>query len=658
MDFFEAQARARKRTSRLVLLFALAVLITIIVSYTAALLFVQNFEESRSDRAEVVELPRGGVISSHYWRPDVLVPVALGTLTVIALGSLYKWYQFRAGGSAVAESVGGRRVEPGTTDPAERRLMNVVEEMAIASGLPVPAVYLLDDEAAINAFAAGLTSHDAVVAVTRGTLEKLSRDELQGVVGHEFSHILNGDMRLNVRLSAIIFGILLIGLIGRTILRGLSRTRIRSSGDRKGAGPIAVIFAVGLALMIIGYVGYFFGRLIQAAVSRQREFLADASAVQFTRNPAGITGALRKIGGYALGSNINSDKGSAIGHFFFAQGFRSLFDGIWATHPPLPERIRAIDPRFDGAMFEPTQVVDVAQESFVSAGLAPQAAPRPAAPPPLSPAAAPAAMARMGTISPEQISNARLLLATVAPTLRDAARLPASAPALVFGLLLSGDPAVRKKQRDLIAARAGRDALAALDHLNADLRTVGDEQRLPLFHLALPVLRGIPADQLAAFLDTLDELVHADAQVTPFEFALQKLLVHALAIGRAPGSAIVQYQSFHAVADEISVVLSALARASTENPAAAQQAFALGARPLALIADRLRFVDAAAASLANLDAALDKLAAASGAIKQRTLVAAAQVVGADGRILVAEAELLRAISAALDCPMPPLTASA
>jgi Zn-dependent protease with chaperone function len=655
MDFFEAQARARKRTSRLVLLFALAVLGTILASYAAALLLILYTAEEPRDRGRDFGLPAVEGVPRRYWRPEIFGPVALGTIVVVGLGSLYKWHQFSGGGSAVAESVGGRRVDPGTTASAERRLLNVVEEMAIASGIPVPAVFILDDEAAINAFAAGLTPHDAALAVTRGTLEKLTRDELQGVVGHEFSHILNGDMRLNVRISAIIFGILLIGLIGRTILHGLSRARLRSSGDRKGLGPVAGIFAAGLALLIVGYVGYFFGRLIQAAVSRPREFLADAAAVQFTRNPGGLTGALKKIGGYALGSTINSDKGTAIGHFFFAQGFRSSFDGLWATHPALDARIRAIDPRFDGQMFDPPQVVDVSHESFVTAGLAPPTrSPMPSMPP----AAAINAIARMGTLSPQQITNASLLLESVPSELREATRTPATAPALVYGLLLTPEPVLRARQREIVASRAGADAGRSLDRLEPALNQIRPEQRLPLLHLALPVLRGIPPDALSVFLDTLDELVHADAQVSTFEFALQKLLVRALALGHAPGGAVVQYHSFHAVADEISVVLSALAHASTTDSGFAQQAFADGARQLPLIATRLRLLDANSAGMGKLDLALDKLAAASDPIKQRTLSAAARTVGSDGQILIAEAELLRAIAAALDCPMPPLNAVA
>jgi Zn-dependent protease with chaperone function len=249
---------------------------------------------------------------------------------VVGLASLYKWSQYSSGGSAVAEGVGARRIDPRTADLSERRLLNVVEEMAIAAGIPVPAVFLLEDEPGINAFAAGLTTSDAAVCVTSGTMQKLTRDELQGVIAHEFSHILNGDMRLNLRIAAIVFGILVLGLAGRGILwslRGARAPRGKNSG-----GAVVAILVIGVALLVIGYVGYFFGRMIQAAVSRQREFLADASSVQFTRNPGAITGALKKIGGYALGSSLQTEHAAAIGHFFFAQGFTSAFGALWATH--------------------------------------------------------------------------------------------------------------------------------------------------------------------------------------------------------------------------------------------------------------------------------------------------------------------------------------
>ena len=657
MDFFEAQAVAKKRTSRLVVLFVIAVLGTIIAAYAAGLLILGQTERYEPHRAGV----------SYYaerqplWQPKLFTGVAFATLAVVGLASLFKWRQFSAGGSVVARNLGGREVDSRTTHFHERRLLNVVEEMAIASGTPVPAVYILDDEPGINAFAAGLTTSDAVVAVTRGTLEKLNRDELQGVIGHEFSHILNGDMRLNMRLTSLLFGILILGIIGRSIIWSLRFRGARRSRNEKGGGGIALVIAAGVALLIIGYVGYFFGRLIQAAVSRQREFLADASAVQFTRNPTGIAGALKKIGGYALGSSMNSTKSAEIGHFFFAQGFRSRFGGLWATHPPLPERIRAIDASFDGTFFTPPEVVDVREQSFVSAGLVPK---HPSAPPPLVsgiPPVLPAASARLapatiGTLGAEQIAEAHALLESLSPRLRAAAQDPAEAPLLLFALLLDQDPTIRAKQRQVINESASPHglALAPLNELVDLLQGLPAAHRLPLVQLALPALRPLSSAALDAFTGTLHALVHADQQVSTFEFALQKLVTHTLKVGRKPSASIEQYHSFNAVTAEIAIVLSALARASTADPDFAPAAFAAGAAQLKLIESHLRYVGAHETQVTRLDAALDKLAAASFPIRQRTITAAAYVVSADGQLKLAEAELLRAVSAALDCPMPPL----
>ena len=644
MDFFEAQARAKKRTSRLVVLFSLAVLGTIAAGYFGAIFISGQLTQKSArtrDRYGYVQPARAPAL----WQPQLLAVVSLGTLAVIGLASLYKWSEFSAGGSAVAESVGGRRVDPHTTDLAERRLLNVVEEMALASGVPMPTVFVLDDEPAINAFAAGLTTADAVVAVTRGTLEKLTRDELQGVIGHEFSHILNGDMRLNLRLTSLIFGILVIGLAGRGILWSLRGARVNSSRDDKNSGGILVaIGAVGLGLLIIGYVGYFFGRLIQAAVSRQREFLADASAVQFTRNPTGLGGALKKIGGLALGSSLQTSKSAAIGHFFFAQSFRSNFGGLWATHPPLDERIRAIEPTFDGTFIEPPQIVDVGRESFVSARLAP-AHTRPAFQPN-------DVLASIGTLTPALLAEAQELHAALPPRLLAAARAPTEAPILLYGLLIDNDDdSVQRRQLALIARRAGSEALQVFESLDSSLRDLSPEHKLPLVQLALPALKSLRPSALALFFETLDALVHADGRVSPFEFALQKILLRNIALSRASTApSIDQIHSFQAVAPEIATVLSVLAHASSGDTGAA---FAAGAAQLPLLAGRLGPLEPAT-DLVSLDTALDKLATASGPIKQRLLEAAAHVVLADGQVNVEEYELLRAIAATLDVPLPPL----
>ncbi len=319
-SFFEHQERARKRTMWLVLLFALAV-----AGIGATIYLVLAF------------VLTGGEPGGRLWDPELFLWVMALTIGFIGLASLFRVLSLRSGGGAVARMLGGRLVSRDTKDLAERRLLNVVDEMAIASGIPVPEVYVLDEEAGINAFAAGYSVENAAVAVTRGALKILNRDELQGVIAHEFSHILNGDMRLNLRLIGVLFGIFAIAIVGRLILYS-----VRSSAFRRSKA-LAGVFLVGLTLMLVGYIGEFVGRLIQAAVSRQREFLADASAVQFTRNPAGIGGALLKIARLERGSAIEAPRASEAAHLFFGEGVRSMF-GLLATHPPIEERIRRIDP--------------------------------------------------------------------------------------------------------------------------------------------------------------------------------------------------------------------------------------------------------------------------------------------------------------------------
>ena len=672
MDFFQAQEHARRRTTRLVVLFSLAVLGTIALSYLVAMALVNAQRARYTYSADDLT----------WFDPTILAAVAAGTLAVVGLASLYKWSQFRGGGAVVAEGVGGRRVDPQTTDLHERRLLNVVEEMAIASGVAVPAVYVLDTEAGLNAFAAGLTSSDAVVAVTRGTMEKLSRDELQGVVAHEFSHILNGDMRLNVKLAAIVFGILMIGLIGRGILRGFGRGRVRVRG--KGGGGVAVILAIGLAMLVIGYFGFFFGRLIQAAVSRQREFLADASAVQFTRNPGGVAGALRKIGGYALGSHIASDKAGEIGHFFFAEGYdHLLFNGLFATHPPLDTRIRAIDPQWDGRYFVPPTLVDVQTESFQRVGYGPPPLPAAVAlhraynlpddAPPLLPtrtlAFAPAAvMAQIGSLTPRQVDHARSLIDDLPARLRDAARNTQEAPALIYALLTEQHQEVGDAQAAIIATHAGDEALRLVRTLLLPLAGLAADGRLVLAQLALPALRQIAPPAASAFSAACQALITCDQRLSYFEYALQKVVLRNLAVAGDPSAATIQIYSFNAVVAEIGVVVSALAwagalqgreqadgSAAADTPAATA-AFRDGAGQLKLIEDRLTLLDPAACEFAQLDPALDRLAGASFPIKQRVLLACAHTVLHDGVVRDEEAELLRAFAAALACPMPPLIA--
>ena len=352
MDFFARQDHARRQTVKLLVLFAISVAVIIAAVYFVAVLAIHG---SGGGYTRVGPHGRMSITPMSYWDPSVLLAVAFGTGVVIALGSLYKVAELASGGEVVAQMMGGRPVDPQSTDPAERRLLNVVEEMALASGVPVPPVYVMDNEPSINAFAAGHQPSQAVIAVSRGCLEYLTRDELQGVLGHEFSHVLNGDMRLNLRLIGIVFGILSLSIVGYYVMRsagwaGSSRDR----DDRGGSG--SAIFFVGLALFVFGYLGVLLGNIIKAAISRQREFLADASSVQFTRNPAGLAAALKKIGGLAEGSRIRDAHAQEISHMFFGDAFAGSFFNLFATHPPLEERIRLLDPNFDNT-FTPTEPV-------------------------------------------------------------------------------------------------------------------------------------------------------------------------------------------------------------------------------------------------------------------------------------------------------------
>ena len=336
MDFFQRQANARRRTRWLLVYFALAILALAGTFYIVSLspYFHANPEKEGS-----------------FWHPELFGQVAGITLVIIALGSLIKRAKLRKGGKAIAIALGGRALSSPSSDPDERELQNIVEEMSIASGLRAPAIYILDNEPGINAFAAGFTAEDAVIGVTKGAMQLLTRDELQGMIAHEFSHILNGDMRLNLRLVSWIHGILWIALVGQAVLRGARAcVASNSESDLKKAGLGLFFFGsiVGGIIYGLGSMGALFGRLIKSAISRQREFLADAAAVQFTRNPSGLASALKKIGGIAQGSRLQSPLAQEASHMFFGNGLRGSWFGFLSTHPSLKKRIKLLDPGFDG----------------------------------------------------------------------------------------------------------------------------------------------------------------------------------------------------------------------------------------------------------------------------------------------------------------------
>jgi Zn-dependent protease with chaperone function len=642
MDYFHSQDAARKKTGLLVFYFALAVIATILSVYLA----INGVLQYALPASEGETIP--GV--SGLWNPELFGWVAVGTSSLIAGGSLYKIAALSDGGHTVAELLGGRLLHPDTVNPEERRLLNIVEEMAIASGLPVPPVYLLENEPGINAFAAGHAPGDAVVAVTSGCMRLLSRDELQGVIGHEFSHILNGDMRLDLRLMGVLFGILVIGLTGWMIFRSTANVSVnvsaRSDGDdRRGFNPIPLI---GLALYVIGYIGVFFGNLIKAAVSRQREFLADASAVQFTRNPQGIAGALKKIGALAEGSRVQNPHAVEASHMFFGNAVGGLgeFFGLLATHPPLAERIKRLDPSFTGDFSEVRLEGPVEPEH---SGRWDRRA--------KIPFTAAKAIAQVGTIDRPHLEYAATLKDSLERKLTEMVSEPLGAQAVIFALLLDPAESVRRTQLAWLRTYSLPAAVREAEKIQAVVHQLAPEARLPLVELATPALCQMTGAQFHDFLRSIEALVHADDKMSLFEYALQRLLFRRVVTHFVRSERpVVKYTSFQPLVDMTAVVLSALAYAGDSSREGARRAFAEGVNTLGWSGVRLDLAPENSVGLRAVDDALVELAKAAPLLKKRILQACAASICVDGQITIEEGELLRAISDCLDCPMPPLLA--
>jgi Zn-dependent protease with chaperone function len=633
MDFFEHQERARKRTRQLVVLYGLAVLGIIALVYVAVVVLLV-FTASREP----------GAAPREFWSPELLLWIGGGTLLLVGTASLIKIGELASGGGVVAKALGGRLLNLGTHDETERKVLNVVEEMSIASGVPVPAVYLLDRERGINAFAAGHKPEHAVIGISRGAAELLSRDELQGVVAHEFSHVLNGDMRLNIRLIGILHGILVIGLLGGMLMRIAFYGGGRSS--RRGGGAGGMI-ALGAALFVIGYVGVFFGRLIKAAVSRQREFLADASAVDFTRNPDGIAGALRKIGGLSGHAYLRSPKAEEFSHMYFGQGIRTFWNAF-ATHPPLPERIRRVDPRWDGTLPKVVAPARVRKPREAAA-----AAPVMATP--LAAVLAATAVAQVGRPTQEHLAYARSLLDRIPDRLAQAAHDPAGARALVYCLLLDPGEDVRAKQWKRLDRHAKEVADQARE-LAPLVAQCGPEARIPLLDLATVALRELTAKEYAAFKEDFAALAGADRRIDTFEWLLRRVILLYLEPHFTKATKpVVQYYNLRGLRRECAQLLSTLAREGHEDEEAAKRAFELGrARLTGVDPATVPFLPPDECNLRALDAALDKLAMVTPRFKRPILEAAGACIAADKQVTVDEGELFRGIADVLDCPMPPL----
>ncbi|MEX0684577.1 MAG: M48 family metallopeptidase [Balneolales bacterium] len=651
MDFFESQDRARKQTRRLVLLYLVAVALIIVTVYiVVAFIFLDAVDQANE------------TLVQRLWNMELFFSVAIITLIVIISGTLFRVLQLRGGGASVAEMMGARRVNPSTTDANERRLVNVIEEMSIASGIAVPDIFIMDEEDSINAFAAGYSTNDAAVAVTRGTLEILYRDELQGVIAHEFSHIFNGDMRLNIRLIGILNGILLLHLLGFMLLRGGiygSMGRRRSSSNNKGGGAAAIL-ALAIGLIVIGYIGMIFGRMIQSAVSRQREFLADAAAVQYTRNPQGLAGALTKISHAANGSKVKDAHAMELSHMFFASGFRSALDSLFATHPPIEKRLQAIDPNFkfkkqykEEQSTSPQKSRQMAESSkgtkqegsplgqdFYSGSAASNHAF-------ITPELL---LGTIGVLSEQNLNRAATIIREIPDHMINAAHEPIDAEALIYYLLISNDQNIKTKQFEYLESKVDKPIVDKLRTFYKHVDSIRADWNLPLIDLSIPALRNLSLEQYSEFKANIHQLIHVDEKVTLFEFALDKVLFRHLDVHYFNhNEPEIRYHNLKPLATELSIILSALAHAGDKD---SKKAFQAAWYTIEKVSPKLTLIDEDSLSFSKIDNSLDKLAESAGPVKKYFLHAALACITSDDQVAVEELELLRAIADTIDVPLP------
>jgi Zn-dependent protease with chaperone function len=641
VNFFEHQAIARRQTGRLVVYFLVAVALTVLAVNAGIYFFARFFA--------------GGAAGNwlwHAWSKQVLI----GVLLLIMGGSLLEYLRLRSGGKALAEMIGARRIDFATTDPGERQFINVVAEMAIASGVAAPTLYVMDRENGINAFVAGLSLDQTVMVVTAGALEAFDRNELQAVVGHEFSHILNGDMRLNVRLLALLAGILAIGQLGSFLMRIASESSSSRSNRR---GGVVHLFFLGLLLWTIGAIGLFFGRLIKAAISRQREFLADASSVQFTRNQDGLAEALLKIKHHAGYSWLDNLRAESMSHMCFAEslGFSSWF----ATHPPLDARIGALGKQYlvrDRARLrEMTRQTRTAAEVSALQGevgpgqgvdLAPLSYVTDTGKPAVSPAAVtlgPAALlGRAGTVSPRDLASAQALYRRLPPGVLQALETCEGAQALLYALLARQSKAPRS-ELEAFVARHERALSERIFSLMRILDGLDNHFALPLSELALPRLFLMEEVAQRELLARLQGLAQLDGMLSTFEFAL--LMVLRKQLLPAPRMARVSLAQSRPAA---AILVAALMRRGGLEGEKLERSYLRLMRTI--FSSPPSLPPAELTSLPKLAKSLQVLAGLALSDRRCVLELAATAVMADADVRLEEYELLRVVAAYMNCPMP------
>lgn len=643
MNFFEAQAKAKRHTFYFLILFALAiggliVLTNITVLIALRALQAPTYTEAFSTFMQA-STPEMWLISSGL------------VLLIVFSGSLYMMNKLSAGGAFVASSLGGRKINTNTNDRQERQLLNVVQEMSIASGISVPSVYVLDDTT-INAFAAGHSTDDVVIGVTQGLLDLLNRDELQGVIAHEFSHIFNGDMKLNMRLIGSLHGILLIGLIGESILRGLSHSRhsSRSSGNKKeGGNAVMIIIAVAVVFFVIGLLGKLLGSLIKAKISRQREYLADATAVQYTRYPLGIAGALKKIGSAQGGSEIHSPQASSFSHMYFANGVSGFFSNIFATHPPLKKRILAIEPRWDGKF--PSLTTHPKDKEHVQSKQAGKREKKEQMATAITSATVGAKMASIGQPQDVHIQYARELTHSLPDALKDQISDPLGAQTLILALVSEDDKALRGRQTGILP----QQMLLEFKHSLALLKEVKREHYLEVIGLCMPALKSSSKHQYMAFKSYLLHFIEIDKKVTLFEWCLQHIILRPLdrAFGFTTEIKTV-HSSIGGLKDETELLFSMLAQVQYTDETEAKDTFDRIKKEIGLPV--FEYVPKNEINFIRFEKSIAALETAKLPVKKRILEASLKMMMADEKLSHIEYEMIHAIAEILLIPLPPLQA--
>jgi len=604
MDFFAHQDAARRRSTLLVVLYILSVLFIIAGIYFAIVSGIVLSFDSRTLH-HLCYLNRNSHYCSPWWQPDIFFTTFIGVTVVIGATSLYKTWRLRRGGAVLAESLGGHRIIWEHSSPAEKRLLNIVEEMAIASGCPVPPVYVLPNEDEINAFCAGYNPSNTVFAVTNGALNYLSREELQGVIGHEFSHMLHGDCKLNIRLIGVLHGIIALSLLGRFIMRSSFWSRRRSRDDNGFA-----FLLLGIILFAIGSIGILFARLIKSAVSRQREFLADASAVQYTRNPNGIASALQKV--HEVGSRVQHPSAEEASHMFFSNGLRASWIGLFATHPPLQRRIERI-----------TTIPSSSEDSVTAPNVQTTTY---------------EGLSGFTAIRPQEVAAAQALIQQIPPLVYESAHNPGAVPELLLALVAARSPETQYKllKENKLKTKEFVDLLNLYQNIQTELY-------LPIVELAAPALTILPEAEIAQLRKDLIDVIQADKVTTIFEFCIV-ILVEKYSDPNWP-----KRSHFLTTPDAARALLSVFAMFCQKDPNQSLAAYNAGAAHYELSQSPLARSECSYDHLAH---AIYYFASRSHQEQQKLLQALRPVITADGIVSSQESDLYRTICMTFDIPAP------